>query len=912
MRVLCVSHSSRPFFEARVRVNELRQRFLKGRLDSLPPFRSLSSLGDSIPFSGSLSLWEVSADGGGLRFLKSYEPDGKVQSASFVDDKLLIYSSDSLTVLNPDFTCDKEIRDPWIAGGHTVFPTANGEAWLSCAAANAAICVNIATGNVIERLPMPEIYGKGYSGHKKRMFGSEHDFREHYVPTDLQPTHVNCVVPFNGGLLVTLWIQGVVGRFDEDRNYSEIVCGFQGCHGGRLIASTGEIMLSDSPAGLIWFMDSNTGAIQQRIDLDSHWVHDAELIDDDTIAATLGEKNEIRLVDRHSGKTVFKENCDAFGRSVMFVNAYDVSDAWEQAFKEISPRPVPTARKQAHGPDLVGSQIAEGAMHVIRPDIDVGVNIRTTADMGGDTLMLGDVFDVPSGEYLLSATVIAHDGGISVGLVDAETLDWICACVFDQAGNEQSTVAKFLEPVKARLAFAANNPNNPGKVNAEVINVSFRAIQASESEDREKFDPVADWTDIEAMKGGLLPPIVTSFQWNKFIDDVQEALFLCSSKPLIDEYLYASDERLLQPGEYLFQAHAKCFSGKLSIGLNELGSDMWLCQLCLDEMTEWARQTITVEKAAKFRVVVSADNLNVPLRTNAAIHDISLVRITASDGEETEVLRLNAQDYDFQDAPSKSDFLVDELEWRNVSADEFECNGKELNLVTDASGSGYQASTAPMTIPDGYSVVVDLIGEVLSGAVSFGLLDKSGENWLGNRVFWRGLYDERIVFDPKGEQEVTLVITNTEQGTSRIKMTSIEVTIVPRELFPDNLLPPVLPVHSWTRFHPKIKKALVLHSRIPLTKEYLYRSKKQALFPGTYIFQALVVCVSGRILVGLIDVSKDTWLHQLEFDNTLNKEKATIKIDVPTTVRIIVSANNASEPKQVHALIESIVLQLSD
>lgn len=912
MRILCVSHSSRLFFEARVRVNELRQRFHEKRLDSLPPFRSLPSLQDSIPFSGSLSLWEVSADNDGLRFLKSYEPDSKVQSASFVGDKLLIYSSDCLTVLNPDFTCDKEIRDSWMAGGHTVFPTANGEAWLSCAAANAAICVDIATGNVIERLSMPEIYGKGYSGHRKHMFGFEPDFREHYVPTDLQPTHVNCVVPFDGGLLVTLWIQGVIGRFDEERNYSEIVGGFQGCHGGRMIASTGEIMLSDSPAGLVWFMDADTGAIRQRIDLDSRWVHDAELIDDETIAATLGDKNEIRLVDRHSGKVVFRENCDGFGRSVMFVNAYDVSDAWETAFEKISPRPAPTVHIQAHGPELIASQMAQGAMHVIRPDVEVGVNIRTTADIESETLMLGDVIDVPPGEYLLSANVIAHDGGVSVGLVDAETLDWICTCNFDQANNEQSAVARILEPVKARMAFAANNPNNPGKVSAEVIDVSFRAIQASESEDKEKFDPLADWTDVEAMKGGLLPPIVTSFQWNKFIDDVQEALFLYSGEPLTDEYLYASDERRLAPGEYLFQAHAKCFSGKLSIGLNELGSDTWFCHLRLDEMKEWARQTVTIEKAARFRVVVSADNFNVPLRTNAAIHDISLVRITTSDDEETDVLRLDEQDYDFQGDELQASFPVGDLGWNKGSAVEFDCNEKGLTLVTDASPAGYQAYTSAMTVPDGYLVAVDLIGEVHLGAVSFGLLAQSGENWLGTRVFGKGLYGDRIIFDPKGKPEVSLVIANANQGSSRVEMTSIEVVMIPRGLLAENLLPPVLPDDSWSLFHPKVKKALVLHSRVPLTKEYLYRSKKQALAPGTYIFRASVVCVSGQIMVGLIDFSSDSWLHQLEFDNTLNKEQATVKIGAPTTARIIISANNASDPKQVHALIESITLRRSD
>ncbi len=229
MKILCVTHSSRPFMEERTTINGLRKRFdRKDRLEQLPPLQTLSGIESSVPFFGGLSLWEIDENNNyELKFIREYKPNYKVQFATFKGNYLLVYGSDRLEVLNTDFQVIKTIQDSWLVGGHTVYVDDQSHAWVTSAPANAALKINLDTGEIIERIIMPKQYGAGYD------LSTEDDLHTHYIPTDLQPTHINCAFPLKDGLLVTLWIPGTVGYFDKDRSYREIVRGIRGCHGGK-------------------------------------------------------------------------------------------------------------------------------------------------------------------------------------------------------------------------------------------------------------------------------------------------------------------------------------------------------------------------------------------------------------------------------------------------------------------------------------------------------------------------------------------------------------------------------------------------------------------------------------------------------------------------------------------------------
>ena len=118
---------------------------------------------------------------------------------------------DRLEILDTRLRAVKTITDPWIAGGHTVYPDADGCVWLSSAPANAALKVDLQSGKIVKRIKMPQQYGRGYQ------LDPKDDVRKHLIPTDLQATHINSAYPIADGLLVTLWIPGVVGYFDAGK-----------------------------------------------------------------------------------------------------------------------------------------------------------------------------------------------------------------------------------------------------------------------------------------------------------------------------------------------------------------------------------------------------------------------------------------------------------------------------------------------------------------------------------------------------------------------------------------------------------------------------------------------------------------------------------------------------------------------
>ena len=79
MKLLCVTHSSRPFLDVRSTVNFLEKRFPADRLENLPPLTSIPGIDVAVPLTGSLTLWKIEEDDNfRLSFLRSYDPGYKV------------------------------------------------------------------------------------------------------------------------------------------------------------------------------------------------------------------------------------------------------------------------------------------------------------------------------------------------------------------------------------------------------------------------------------------------------------------------------------------------------------------------------------------------------------------------------------------------------------------------------------------------------------------------------------------------------------------------------------------------------------------------------------------------------------------------------------------------------------------
>ena len=475
MKVLCVTHSSRPFVERRSSLNALSSRFGSDRLKNLPSLESLPGVDAAVPFTGMLSLWKVvEGPEPSLQFLSSYDPGFKVQSAAFRGDRLLVCGSDRLEILDASLTPTSTIRDNWIAGGHTVFVDTEGYAWLTSAPANAILRVDIDSGVVVERLPLPNMYGVGYD------IKPHHDLRRHFVPTDSQPTHVNCAYPTDAGILVTLLIPGAVGVYDHDRSYREIVRGFRGCHGGKLDPDRSEIYLTDSPAGLIWFFDATSAEIKGRLKVESHWLHDAHLLSNDLLAAAPSDRNAVLLVERSSGRVLFSQECHSLGASVMFVSAFEVGDSWQQALAPVKPsarRPGAKLGKELLPPVATPHNWSGVAVSGARVTGHLGIEC---SECRTEYLVQTKSFWLDKGRYRLSGRLNVATGGVSVGLLDIASQTWLGTIVFDELRSSDSVELQLEKHAEVQLVFSGNNAPTPGPVAADVIALSLRPIYKGE------------------------------------------------------------------------------------------------------------------------------------------------------------------------------------------------------------------------------------------------------------------------------------------------------------------------------------------------------------------------------------------------------------------------------------------------
>ncbi len=311
---LCVTHSSRPMDFSQCSLNFLTARFASAdRLSNPPPIDSLP--GSASPsYVGNVTIWNFKDDLCEPPTVTHFlEKAWKAQHAIISGDELLICGTDFLEICDLQGRTLSRKSDPWFAGGHTVFPCGENKVAATCSASDAVLVFDLATDEVTAlRIPAPH-YGHNYDLPRTA------DLRAHYIPNDLQRTHINCAVPFDDGFLISMLIPGAIGHLKHDGRYREIASGFVGCHGVRTRPGLDGFFFSDSCTGTMVEMDPN-GRVRRRFSVDSKWLHDCEWLADDLYLFSLSDANRIELWDVGSKTLVWDLDMDAHGKSVQFLS----------------------------------------------------------------------------------------------------------------------------------------------------------------------------------------------------------------------------------------------------------------------------------------------------------------------------------------------------------------------------------------------------------------------------------------------------------------------------------------------------------------------------------------------------------------------------------------------------------------
>jgi len=296
--------------EPKCDINNLETRFGSPiRLPPLRPFDALRPSREHSPYLGSISLYDIGEDGSrSPELVCAFRPGTyKPQHACWLDDRLWVLGAEHIEVYDADLQSVREIRDPWLAGNHTIVPDGRGALIVSSSASDSVLTVDAGTGEIATVRRLPEaFYGFNYPL-------ARHDsVVDHYIIDDDQLTHVNCAWPWRRGVLVSSLIQGAVGWFDPDGEYHELVSGFVGCHGARVRNDVEEIFFSDSCSGMLVFVDLQ-GHVIRRVGTGSRWLHDAIQIRGDLFAAAPFDHNEVILVNVTTRNVVSRIPCDARG-----------------------------------------------------------------------------------------------------------------------------------------------------------------------------------------------------------------------------------------------------------------------------------------------------------------------------------------------------------------------------------------------------------------------------------------------------------------------------------------------------------------------------------------------------------------------------------------------------------------------
>ena len=123
------------------------------------------------------------------------------------------------------------------------------------------------------------------------------------------------------------------------------------------------------------------------------------------------------------------------------------------------------------------------------------------------------------------------------------------------------------------------------------------------------------------------------------------------------------------------------------------------------------------------------------------------------------------------------------LEWTQASAGaRVSTTGGAVSLVTDDTAAGYQLTSQPIAIGVDQVPVIQIEGRVDTGAVAIGLLNAARDSWLGTRTYESGPFEDTLVFDPRGSQEVTLVVSAAGVPGSRVTLSKVEAGTAPQSI----------------------------------------------------------------------------------------------------------------------------------
>lgn len=628
MKIVCATHSDRLFVEERASINAFERRFGGDRFKALPSLESFPPAGEAVPHKGKLSIWKLDERSKKLSFLRSYEADGKIQFAAFHRDSLLVLNSQSLEVLDLAFSRKKVITHPWMVGGHTVFVDDENSALVTSAPANCVLRVDLYSGRVIEKMKIPESYGKGYE------LPESFDLHDHFIPTDFQPTHVNCAFPSGGRVLVTLCIPGAIGYFEKTGtrsngwNYRELTRGFRGCHGAR-INLLGEIFFTDSPAGTVMFLDKESGQILRRIKIQSNWLHDSDCVGDNLLVAGLSDKNTLGVYDQRNGECLDSVDCSEFGESVMFVNCCLPNEAWLSVLLTEEKREVESPRyclRMRYGDEVVPDLFSKDWEAVGPKGVRYGILLNSARQLKFEYLLRSSPVELPQGHYRLESECGARKGKVSVGLLNLDSNAWVGNLIFDFRNGRKSFDFYLHSRANCVVVVSAANELNRREVIAEIVSCSLSVVSGRAEGD---LPDALDGKFIEPAVGeNLLPPVSDSSKWQlESSEHASLSYAIHSSQGLRFEYLLSSEGIQLPPGDYRLGGELIVRSGEVALGILDVTEERWIQQVMYNSNVNQRHIEFNLSESARVKVLVAAANSDRPLPIGFDIRKLTLKRI---------------------------------------------------------------------------------------------------------------------------------------------------------------------------------------------------------------------------------------------------------------------------------------------
>jgi predicted dehydrogenase/threonine dehydrogenase-like Zn-dependent dehydrogenase len=119
-----------------------------------------------------------------------------------------------------------------------------------------------------------------------------------------------------------------------------------------------------------------------------------------------------------------------------------------------------------------------------------------------------------------------------------------------------------------------------------------------------------------------------------------------------------------------------------------------------------------------------------------------------------------------------------DVSWRRLAADTFSFGNGVLFFVSDASPSGYQATSQLIATPASGTTVVRLRGTIEEAPIVVGLLNEDGSRWIDTRVCNPGPLDEEWVVKPHDSAAVTLVLANCQAARrARVKLDAARLVV---------------------------------------------------------------------------------------------------------------------------------------